>query len=153
MLRSALIGLWASLVMALSLLATTRFQARPPKSESTTQQAHVEMRKTKEISVPKIANGVIKGYIVTQLVFGARSREGDQLEPDAFVVDEAFRLIYEDDSLNFATVKKLDLKAYAETVRRNVNTRLNSEAVTDIAIQEFMFMPNNHLRKRPSAAE
>ena len=138
--------------MALSSIATAHFQARVVTDEPKRRPTHVEMRKTKEISVPKIANGVIKGYIVTQLMFAARPG-GEQLEPDAFVVDEAFRLIYEDDSLNFATIKKVDLKAYAETIRKNVNARLNFEAVSDIAIQEFMFMANTEPRKRAPAAE
>ena len=153
MLRIALIGLWASVVTIASIVATSTFRARANAGDAHPPELHAEMRKTREISIPKIGNGAIDGYIVTQLMFAVAPTPvgGAQLEPDAFVVDEAFRMIYEDDSLNFKTAKKIDLKAYAENVRKNVNARLNADRVSEIAIQEFMYVPSADSRRRKEA--
>ena len=155
MLRMALVGIWATFITIASMVATSALRARAPTSEAPQPEHRAEMRKTREISVPKISNGAIDGYIVTQLMYAVAPNDASAptLEPDAFVVDEAFRMIYEDDSLNFKTAKKIDLKAYAETVRKNVNARLNGERVATIAIQEFMYVPSADNRRRRDAVK
>ncbi len=103
----------------------------------------LETRKTRELNIPKIRNGAIQGYAVTQLsyVVDSVAEKKAGLPSDVFVADETFRLIYDDNSINFARLEKVDLNALARSLVKNVNARLNAEVVKDIAIQEFTFLP------------
>ena len=57
-----------------------------------------------------------------------------------FVIDEAFRYIFNDDSIDLANLKKNDLQKFTDTVIKNVNTRLKTDVVQDLAVQEFTFL-------------
>ncbi len=60
---------------------------------------------------------------------------------DVFVADETVRLIYDDESIDFTQLEKVDLNALARSLVKNVNMRLKAEVVKDVAIQEFTFLP------------
>jgi hypothetical protein len=141
MIKLVLIGVWACLATLASSYATAYFRATYAKTgEQTASQ--VESKKTKEIDVPKIRDGALKGYVVTQFVYSINigAQKKHPISPEALVVDEAFRYLFNDDSIDFDNLKKYDLQKFTGTVIRNVNARLKADVIADLAIQEFTFM-------------
>jgi hypothetical protein len=63
------------------------------------------------------------------------------------VVDEAFRYLFNDDSIDFDNLKKYDLQKFTNTVIKNVNARLKADVVADLAIQEFTFMTSTDAKQ------
>ena len=63
------------------------------------------------------------------------------LPSEVFVADETFRLIYDDETIDFNRLEKVDMNALARSLVKNVNARLRAEVVKDIAFQEFSFLP------------
>jgi hypothetical protein len=142
MIKLILVGAWACLATLASSYATIYFRATLTKSAVEQSAATTEARKTKEINIPKIRNGALKGYVVTQFVYTVNGAAEKKLPfpPEAFVVDEAFRCIFNDDSIDLENLKKYDLEKFADTVIKNVNARLKSDVIQDLAIQEFTFL-------------
>jgi hypothetical protein len=105
--------------------------------------------KVKVINVPMIADGSVQGYIVTQLVFTANAKVLRQLPvpPEPFVVDEAFRMIYGDQKLDFKNLGRYDLTQFAQTVRAQVNKRLQTEALQEVLVQDFNYVSKDQIRR------
>jgi hypothetical protein len=149
MIKFILVGAWASLATLASSYGTMYVRASFDKSASEQPAAAVETRKTKEIDIPKIRDGALKGYVVTQFVYSLNGAAAKKLafSPEPFVIDEAFRYIFNDDSIDLENLKKYDLQKFTDTVIKNVNARLKTDVVQDLAIQEFTFLTNAEVKQ------
>ena len=149
MFKLILVGLWACLMTLASSYATTYVRSTYLKDGAPKSTEAVESKKTKEIDIPKIVDGVVKGYVVTQFAYvvDAAAMKKLPIAPDAFIVDEAFRYIYNDDSIDFDNLQKYDLQKLSKTLIKNVNARLKSDVVVDVAIQEFTFLSSAQVKQ------
>jgi len=143
MTKIILVGFWACLTTLAAGYAMNHVReviARQSVAAAATPAR--ESRKTKEIDIPKIRDGVVKGYIVAQLsyVVDANAEKKTPLPPDPFIVDEAFRYIYDDPTIDFDHLDAFDLNKMTKALIKNVNARLNAPVVVDIGIQEFTFL-------------
>jgi hypothetical protein len=141
MIKIVLIGFWACLMTLAAgyTVAHLRESAARPAAVAATAR---ETKKTKEISVPKIRDGVVKGYVVAQLsyVVDSEAAKKSPVPPDAFVVDETFRYIYDDNSIDFDHLETFDIDKMTKALVKNVNARMNGDVVVDLGIQEFTFL-------------
>jgi hypothetical protein len=67
--------------------------------------------------------------------------------PEAFVVDEAFRSIYGDQKLDFKNLARYDLTRFAQTVREQVNKRLQAEVLQEVLVQDFNYVSKEQIRR------
>jgi hypothetical protein len=151
MAKLVLIGVWACLMTLASSYAATYWKANQAKLASAEQSSKsVEYKKTKEFTVPKIFNGEIQGYIVAQLSYAVdlEVQKTITAPPEAFLLDEAFRYIYNDDSVDFNDLKKYDLQKMTKSLIQSVNVRLNGNLVKDVLIQEFNYMSRLDVKKQ-----
>jgi hypothetical protein len=150
MVKLVLIGFWACLMTLASSYAATYWKSAQGKAASAEQVQNVEYRKTREFTVPRISDGAIQGYIIAQLSYSIdASVSKNQSAPlDAFLLDEAYRYIYSDDSIDFGTLKKYDFPKFKKTLIQNVNARLDSNLIKDVLIQEFTYMTKSDLKKQ-----
>jgi len=103
MIKSALIAIWACAVMFGASVEVGAFLKTRAQATPAADSASSETRKTKEINVPIIRDGGVKGFVVLQLSYVVDLVEAKKLpvEPDPFVIDEAFRYIFDDDKIDF----------------------------------------------------
>ncbi|MGO8798179.1 MAG: hypothetical protein ACLQE9_18645 [Roseiarcus sp.] len=151
MAKLVLIGFWACLMTLASSYAVTYWKGTQAKAAIAEQSSkNVEYKKTKEFTVPKIANGEIQGYIVAQLSYAVDVEVEKTISAPAepFLVDEAIRYIYDDDSVDFNNLKKYDLQKLTKTLVQAVNKRLNGNLVKDVLIQEFNYMSKMEVKKQ-----
>jgi hypothetical protein len=151
MIKIILVGFWACLTTLAAGYAMNHLReaaARQPVAAVATPVR--EFKKTKEIDVPKIRDGVVKGYIVVQLsyVVDDNAQKKTPLPPDPFIVDEAFRYIYDDNTIDFDHLDAFDLAKMTKALIKNVNARLNAEVVVDMGIQEFTFLSAAQAKQR-----
>jgi hypothetical protein len=141
MIKIILVGFWACLTTLAAGYAVNHFREAAGKT-AVAATAPREAKKTKEISVPKIRDGVVKGYIVTQLsyVVDSDAAKKSPVPAEAFVVDEAFRYIYDDPSIDFDHLEAFDLKKMTKALIKNVNARMNGQVVVDVGILELTFL-------------
>jgi hypothetical protein len=141
MTKTLFVAIWACLIAmaanfgTISLLQTRASRAAQPPAAAS------DVRKTKEINIPIIRDGAVKGYVVTQLSYVVDLAVEKKLAtpPDAFVVDEAFRYIYGDEKIDFARLDKLELGKMTQDLIQKINSRLKAGVVTDMGILECNF--------------
>ncbi|KZD25518.1 hypothetical protein [Tardiphaga robiniae] len=150
MMRLLITGIWACLVTVGTSFGISYWKetaaALPAKQD---QPEGLVYEKVKVINVPMIADGSVQGYIITQLVFTANAKVLRQLPvpPEPFVVDEAFRMIYGDQKLDFKNLGRYDLTQFAQAVRAQVNKRLQTEALQEVLVQDFNYVSKDQIRR------
>jgi hypothetical protein len=141
MIKIILVGFWACLTTLAAGYAVNHFREAATKApvEATASR---ESKKTKEISVPKIRDGVVKGYIIAQLsyVVDTDAAKKSPVPAEAFVVDEAFRYIYDDNSIDFDHLEAFDIAKMTKALVKNVNVRMNGQVLVDAGILELTFL-------------
>jgi hypothetical protein len=111
-----------------------------------------ETRKTSEISIPKIRNGIVRGYVVVRLnyVVDAGVLATVKVSPDVFISDELFKYVYSDETINFEHLENYDVKKLTTSLIESINARLDAKVISDIGVQEFNFIAAADGRKRPN---
>ena len=109
-----------------------------------------EARKTHEINVPRLKDGAIKGYAVMLLSYtldlGALKKAA--MAPDSILVDEAFRYVYDDDTIDFDHLDRFDLAKMSKALIRSVNARVKGDVLVDVGVEEFTYAPISETRGR-----
>lgn len=147
MMRALLIGLWGvcTALGATYGAAAWRAQEAAPATENA---EHLDIRKIKPITVPIIANGVVKGYVSAEFSFvGAHDDKSHDaaLDPESFFMDEAFRLIYGDSRIDFANVQRTDIDALTSQITSNVNQRMGRKVVKETLVRNLTFIAREEL--------
>lgn len=117
--------------------------AEEAKSRTDTEQV-----RTKMISVPLVIDGTVKGYVLAQFTFTLNAYLAKSLpvKPDVFLVDEAFRLLYSGEAVDFKTLKKTEIGTLAEKLKQNVNKRFGADLVQEVFVQELNYLPKEQSR-------
>jgi hypothetical protein len=104
--------------------------------------------RTRMLSVPVVAEGGIRGYVVAQFAFTAQAKVMKEMpiKPDMYVLDEAFQLIFSGEFIDFRQFKKQDMLALGKKVAENVNKRLGTTVVEDVMVQELNYVPKDSVR-------
>jgi hypothetical protein len=151
MLKLVLIGVWACVMTLASTYAASTWKAAQAAKAKEGAPAHaIQFLKTREFTVPKIADGAIQGYIITQLTFSVDADVAKTVDapPEAFLLDEAFRAIYVDDAIDFNNLKKFDLQKFGKNLVATVNARMNAPILKEVLIPEFNYMTKADMKKQ-----
>ncbi len=151
MMRALLIGLLASTAtIAGELGARQAFAVYGTMGRGSAPRA-TETRKTHEINVPRLKGGAIQGYAVMLLSYtidlGALKKAA--MAPDSILVDEAFRYVYDDDSIDFDHLDRFDLAKMSKALVRSVNARVKGDVLVDVGVEEFTYAPISDTLKGP----
>lgn len=152
MIKLLAVGLWACLVTVGATFGVIEWQKRQVSSKETGEpEKKIEEVKTKAINVPIIDGGVVQGYIIAQFVFSVDGNELKKLpiNPETYLLDEAFKTIYAGERVNFKQMKKQDLPSLAKMLGENVNKRLGLPIVQDVLIDQLAYIPQKDVRGPP----
>lgn len=149
MIRTLLVGLWCGVVALASTYGGAYWQehraSTPAASEAPVK---TELKKVKPISVPVISNGALKGYVSVEFMFVMEAGEGHGgggLDPEGFLMDEAFRLIYSDTRIDFAKLEKMDIDSLTKQITANVNARLGANRIKETLVKNLTFVPKDEI--------
>ncbi|MGY2050553.1 hypothetical protein [Methylobacterium sp. JK268] len=146
--RIVVTGLWICIVTLLSCYGVVTWGAGLFQQKTEPYLEGLQYQKLRAINVPIIADGALQGYIVAVLVFTADAKlmHTVAVPPNSFVIDEAFRQIYGDASLDFRKISKYNITKRLDEIRAKVNERLGAEVVKDVLVEDFNFVPRKDLR-------
>ncbi len=115
----------------------------------------IDYVKTRQITVPRISEGKIQGYVIARFVFTVDAQTARELAvpPEIFVVDEAFRAIYGDDKLDFDHLERVDLSGLTTRIVTNVNDRVQPDLVEEVLVEQFDYVPYASLTSPSSPPE
>jgi hypothetical protein len=150
MIKAVVIGLAATAAVIAGEMGADRVLAmREARSTAPVARA-TEARKTHEINVPRIKDGAVKGYAVMLLSYTVdlNALKMAEMAPDSIVVDEAFRYVYNDDTIDFDHLDRFDLAKMSKAIVRAVNERVKGDVIVDVGVQEFTYAPISDTRGR-----
>ncbi|HVZ04418.1 flagellar basal body-associated protein FliL [Hyphomicrobium sp.] len=109
----------------------------------------LQMMKTPMVSVPILSNGEVLGYVVTRLRFAADADlvKTSSIQPEAFVADEAFRLIYETTPKDIKTGRKKALNDLTANIIAGTNKRLGHDVIKDIMIDSWTYLSKQDMMR------
>lgn len=135
-------GLWMSATMLISGYGTTQYLAAQKRvGEEEPAFVGLDYETVDPVNVPILSDGVLQGYVVVKMVFTA---DGDTLRrlpvpPHPFLIDEAFRVLYSDETLDFRGLERYDLETFTDRLKTNTNARLGQNVVHDVLVEEFNY--------------
>jgi len=151
MIKTALIGVAAIAAMIAGEMGTDKVLAFREARPAAAAARATETRKTHEINVPRIRDGAVKGYAVMLLSYTVdlNALKTAAMAPDSILVDEAFRYVYDDDTIDFDHLDRFDLGKMSKAIAKAVNARVKSDVIVDVGVQEFTYAPISDTRGRP----
>jgi hypothetical protein len=151
MMRAIIIGLLASAATVTAEIGARELLVLGEEHTAAAPQRETEARKTHEINVPRIKDGSVKGYAVMLLSYtvDVSALKGAAMAPDSILVDEAFRYVYNDDTIDFDHMDRFDFAKMGKALIHAVNTRVKGDVLVDVGVQEFTYAPISDTRARP----
>lgn len=149
MIKTLLVGLWVCGVALGSSYFFTQMQRSSLAHDATEEKAEiVEFIKTDMISVPVIKGGGVQGYLVAQLSFAVNKVEITRLafEPTPYLVDVAYRALYENSAVDFSQLQPQDLPSLAKKIAEAANTKLGAVIVKDVLLNEINYVARDEVR-------
>lgn len=113
-----------------------------PKAEA---EAVVKLEPT---SVPIIRDGKIQGYVVGRFAFSSSAGElGKNKDTLVLYVSEAiFRAVYEEEQLNFASLKLVQVDTLVKKAVETANARIGRPAIKQVFAENMSFLPYDSVR-------
>ena len=151
MIKAAVIGLVAAAAAIAAEMGTDHILAVRQAQTAAAVERTTEARKTHEINVPRIKDGAVKGYAVMTLSYTVdlKALRTAAMAPDSILVDEAFRYVYNDDTIDFDHLDRFDLAKMSKAIARAVNARVKGDVVVDVGVQEFTYAPISDTHGHP----
>jgi hypothetical protein len=148
--KAVLLGIAAVASVIAGEMGADKVLAMRQAHSTTTATRTTEARKTHEINVPRIKDGAIKGYAVMLLSYTVdlSALKTAAIAPDSILVDEAFRYVYNDDTIDFDHLDRFDFAKMSKALVGAINARVKSDAVVDVGVQEFTYEPVSEIRGR-----
>jgi len=145
------IGIWVCAVTLGAAFGVLEWQKRQAHAVEGKAEVRIEQIRTKSINVPIIGEGTIQGYMVAQFVLTVDGNALMKLpiDPQVYLLDEAFKTIYAGERVNFKDLKRQDLPALAKMLGENVNKRLGLPIVQDVLIEQLAYIPKKDMREPP----
>ena len=140
MMKTIMLGLWVGIVVAGSAIGAG-FYAMRPEPASLEARLETEYRKLASISVPKVADGALQGYIVARigLTVDSKLAKEQQIAPEIFMFQDAFRILYSDQKLDFRHLDTYDIDGFTKQLLKNANERMKADVVKNVAIEDLNF--------------
>ena len=150
MIKPILLGLWlcgVTLGSAYGVISWQK-QQRTAAVAAATEASVLQQVQTKVINVPIITDGAVQGYVLAQFAFTIEANKLKELStnPDLILVDEAFKLIYAGEAVDFRRLRRADVDALSKMLLTNVNKRLGQDLVHDVLVQQLNYLPRDQLR-------
>jgi hypothetical protein len=150
MMKAVLVGVAAVASVIVGEMGADKVLAMRQTHSTAAATRTTEARKTHEINVPRIKDGAIKGYAVMLLSYTVdlSALKTAAIAPDSILVDEAFRYVYNDDTIDFDHLDRFDFAKMSKALVGAINARVKSDVVVDVGVQEFTYEPVSEIRGR-----
>jgi hypothetical protein len=150
MMKAVLLGVWVCVVTLGTAYGVMTWQKGQTAGEETASHGPVVLQQmqTKMINVPIINEGAVQGYVLAQFAYTVEADKLKELstKPDVILVDEAFKLIYAGEVVDFRHLRRSDLASLSKVILENVNKRFGQKLVHEVLVQELNYLPRDQLR-------
>lgn len=154
MIKTVGIAVWAALVALGTNFGVSAWQqkkaaaaAAPPPAAGSAEAT--EVRKARHLNIPVVHGGEVQGYVIVQLSFVQDSvlQKAAGFDPEPFLLDETFRILYSDRKLELRNIERYDLDSLRKHLLERIRTRLRGDMVRDVMLQEFNYVLKSDIRQ------
>lgn len=150
MMKALLLGVWVSVVTLGAAYGVMTWQKSQSAAEHAEEHGPVALQQmqTKMLNVPIINEGAVQGYVLAQFAYTVEAEKVKELstKPDVILVDEAFKLIYAGEVVDFRHLRRADIGTLSKAILDNVNKRFGQKLVHEVLVQELNYLPRDQLR-------
>ena len=143
-----LIGVWITIV-ALGAAYGSAIYLPAMLAPKAATAAVLQYQKTRVLNVPMISNGVVQGFMAMQFAYtiDAATLKTLHVPPEVYLLDEAFREVYANNSLDFHKLEKFDLPAFTSRIAAATNAHLGAPLVKEVLIEQFSYISKDLAEK------
>jgi hypothetical protein len=136
-----ILGVWITIV-ALGSAYGAAVYLPAMMAPKPTAAAVLQLQKTRVLNVPMIANGVVQGFMAMQFAYTIddATLKALHVPPEVYLLDEAFRTVYSDNTLDFHKLEKYDLAKFTAHLVEATNTHLGAPLIKDVLIEQFSYI-------------
>ena len=150
MMKAVLLGAWVCVVTLGTAYGVMSWQQSKSEEEEAAIHGPIVLQQlqTKMINVPIINEGAVQGYVLAQFAYTVEADKLKELstKPDVILVDEAFKLIYAGEVVDFRHLRRTDIASLSKAILDNVNKRFGQKLVHEVLVQELNYLPRDQLR-------
>ena len=134
------VGLWVVLVALGCTYAAAIYL--PQSNGQPSAAVQLQVQKTRVINVPIIVDGAVQGFISMQFAYtiDGATLKSLQVPPEIYLLDEAFRAVYTDRSLDTRHVEKYDLAQLTQRLVETTNAHLGAPLIKEVLIENFSYV-------------
>lgn len=153
MIKTVGIAAWAALVALGANFGVASWQQKKAAAAAAPQPAGAadatEIRKARSLNIPILHAGEIQGYVILQIAFAqdVALQKAAKIDPEPYVLDEAFRLVYGDKKLQLRDMERYDLDGLRKQLLERIRARLQGDIVRDVMLQEFNYVLKSDIRQ------
>ena len=149
MIKPLLLAVWVSVLSLSANFGVAYWKAQRAQTVTDKASQALEQRKTRIINVPILIAGGVQGYVVAQFAYTgeAAALKAASVSPEGVILDEAFRMLYAEEKIDFRKLQRADLDKIVETLKARVVARVPPELVKEILVQEFNYVSKDEIRK------
>lgn len=149
MIKPLLLAVWISVLSLSANFGAAYWKAQRAQAVTDKAPQALEQRKTRIINVPILIAGSVQGYVVAQFAYTgeAAALKAASVSPEGVILDEAFRMLYAEEKIDFRKLQRADLDKIVETLKARVVARVAPELVKEILVQEFNYVSKDEIRK------
>lgn len=150
MVRMLLLGLVVMIATLGGSYAAMQVSHAPAPKEDPHEKP--EIVKIDPISVPVVREGKIQGYVIGRYAFSAPA-SAVRKDKDTFILfasEAIFRAIYEEDGLDFTSLKIVDLDKLIDRVVAKANARIGQPLITQVIVESMNFLSHDAVRCQPA---
>lgn len=127
------------------------FTVSAPKGDKPPEPAFfggLDYVKTGVISVPLMKEGAVYGYFLARLVYTVEPSVARTLSlpAESLLVDEVYTYLYGNPQIDFANYDDLDLTAFRNGIREEVNKRVGRPLVHDVLVEQIDYLSKSEIR-------
>lgn len=145
------IAVWTALVALGAHFGASLWQQKKidAAAKGETTKSPTEVRKARPVNIPIVHAGEVQGYVVVQVSFVQDTvlLKEKGVDPEPFLLDEIFRLIYSDEKIELKSIERYDLERFRNRLLERTRARVQSEVVRDVMVQEFNYILKSDLRQ------
>jgi hypothetical protein len=148
MIKIMIAGVWACFV-TLGAVYFAHIRSDVAADAGPGHEKPAQLIKLKPITVPVVGADGIDGYLLAVLSVNLdpTALKAPESEVEVIIHDAAFRTFYGIEALKYRKPRKSDLDVVSNNLKDSMNKRLGSEAVKNVLLQEFSFVPKEQSRR------
>lgn len=148
MVRMLLLGLVVVLATLGGSYAAMKLPQSSASSSGTEATEEQQVIKLEPVSVPVVRDGKIQGYVIGRLAFssGASELKKNKDALTLYVNESIFRSVYEEEGLDFATLKIVEVEALIKRIIEKANARIGRPAIGQVFVESLNFLAHDAVR-------